>query len=53
MLNEVLLLLGGLALIIKGGDFFVAAAIRLAEFLRMPRVVAGSTLVSLATTTPE
>jgi cation:H+ antiporter len=53
MLNELLMLLGGLALIIKGGDFFVAAAIRLAEFLRMPRVVIGSTLVSLATTTPE
>lgn len=48
-----LMLLGGLALIVKGGDFFVAAAIRLAEFLRMPRVVVGSTLVSLATTTPE
>jgi cation:H+ antiporter len=47
------MLLGGLALIVKGGDFFVAAAIRLAEFLRMPRVVIGSTLVSLATTTPE
>ena len=47
------MLLGGLALIVKGGDFFVAAAIRLAEFLRMPRVVVGSTLVSLTTTTPE
>lgn len=47
------MLLGGLALIVKGGEFFVAAAIRLAEFLRMPRVVIGSTLVSLATTTPE
>jgi cation:H+ antiporter len=53
MSTELLMLLGGLALIIKGGDFFVAAAIRLAEFLRMPRVVIGSTLVSLATTTPE
>lgn len=53
MLLEILMLLGGLALIVKGGDFFVAAAIRLAEFLRMPRVVIGSTLVSLATTTPE
>lgn len=53
MLINILMLLGGLALIIKGGDFFVAAAIRLAEFLRMPRVVIGSTLVSLATTTPE
>jgi cation:H+ antiporter len=53
MLLDLLMLLGGLALIVKGGDFFVAAAIRLAEFLRMPRVVIGSTLVSLATTTPE
>lgn len=53
MLLDLLMLLGGLALIVKGGDFFVAAAIRLAEFLHMPRVVIGSTLVSLATTTPE
>lgn len=53
MLLDMLMLLGGLALIVKGGDFFVAAAIRLAEFMRMPRVVIGSTLVSLATTTPE
>lgn len=43
----------GLALIVKGGDLFVAASVRLAEYLRMPRVVIGSTLVSLATTTPE
>lgn len=53
MLQDALLLLGGLVLLIKGGDFFVAAAIRIAEFLRMPRVVIGSTLVSLTTTTPE
>ena len=53
MLLEMLMLMGGLALIVRGGGFFVAAAIRLAEFLRMPRVVIGSTLVSLATTTPE
>ncbi|MEO8350562.1 MAG: calcium/sodium antiporter [Chthoniobacteraceae bacterium] len=46
-------LIAGLLLIIKGGDWFVAAAVRLAEFLKMPRVVIGSTLVSLATTTPE
>lgn len=53
MLLDTLILLGGLALIVKGGEFFVAAAIRIAEFLRMPRVVVGSTLVSQATTTPE
>lgn len=53
MLPQVLLLLVGLALLVKGGDLFVSAAVRIAEFLRMPRVVIGSTLVSLATTTPE
>jgi len=46
-------LAGGLMHIIKGGDYFVAASVRIAEFLKMPRVVIGSTLVSLATTTPE
>lgn len=53
MTKEALLLLAGLVLIIKGGDWFVAASIRFAEFLRMPRVVIGSTLVSLTTTMPE
>ena len=48
-----LLLVLGLALLIKGGEIFVSASVRIAEFLRMPRVVIGSTLVSLATTTPE
>jgi cation:H+ antiporter len=53
MTQQVIWLLLGLALLVKGGDLFVSAAIRIAEFLRMPRVVIGSTLVSLATTTPE
>lgn len=53
MLKDLMLLFAGLFLIIRGGDFFVAAAVRLAEFLKMPRVVIGSTLVSLATTSPE
>lgn len=53
MILQVVLLLLGLVLLVKGGDLFVSAAIRIAEFLRMPRVVIGSTLVSLATTTPE
>lgn len=53
MLVDLLWLLAGLALVVKGGDYFVSASVRLAELLRMPRVVIGSTLVSLATTTPE
>ena len=53
MFLDMLLLLVGLALLTKGGGMFVAAAVRMAEFLRLPRVVIGSTLVSLATTMPE
>ncbi len=53
MLLDALLLLLGLALVVKGGDLFVSAAVRLAESLHVPRVVIGATLVSLATTSPE
>jgi cation:H+ antiporter len=53
MALQFLWLVIGLALLVKGGELFVSAAVRIAEYLRMPRVVIGSTLVSLATTTPE
>lgn len=53
MFSRILLLLAGIVLIIKGGDLFVSASIRTAEFLNVPRLVIGSTLVSLATTSPE
>jgi len=53
MNHPVLLLLAGLLLVIMGGDLFVSAAVRMATHLRLPKVVVGSTLVSLATTTPE
>jgi len=53
MWTDALWVVSGLALIIQGGNLFVAAAVRIAKFLRMPRVVVGTTLVSLATTTPE
>ncbi len=53
MIIQCLILVVSLALIIKGGDLFVSASVRIAEFLRLPRVVIGSTLVSLATTSPE
>ena len=53
IIGDLLLLGVGLALIIKGADRFVSSSVRIAELLRMPRVIIGSTLVSLATTTPE
>ena len=49
-----ILLLGlGIAIIIKGGDMFVTSSEAIATHARIPRVVIGGTLVSLATTAPE
>ncbi len=48
-----LLLILGLVLIIKGGDFFVDASVWIAEILHMPKFLIGATIVSLATTLPE
>lgn len=53
MITDLFILLAGLILIVRGGDLFVSAAVRTAAFLRLPRVVIGSTLVSLTTTMPE
>jgi len=43
----------GVLIIIKSGDLFVSASVAIASHLRIPRVVIGGTLVSLATTSPE
>lgn len=47
------LLLLGIALIVKGGDFFVDAASWIAEVSGLPQVLIGATIVSVATTLPE
>ncbi|MCR4771603.1 MAG: calcium/sodium antiporter [Oscillospiraceae bacterium] len=49
----ILLLLLGLALIIKGGDVFVDAAVWMAEATGIPKFIVGATVVSFATTLPE
>ena len=49
----ILLFLLGLALVIKGGDFFVDAATWIAEVSGIPKFLIGATIVSLATTLPE
>jgi len=48
-----LLFLLGMAIITKGADLFTDGAIRLAELTRIPKVIIGATVVSLATTAPE
>lgn len=47
------LLVVGLVLIIKGGDYFVDGASWLAEVSGIPKVIVGATIVSVATTLPE
>jgi cation:H+ antiporter len=43
----------GLSLIVKGGHYFVAASVAMAAHARLPRIVIGTTIVSIATTSPE
>jgi len=43
----------GLLAIIKGGDWFADSSIWFASYTRLPRVLIGATIVSLATTVPE
>lgn len=49
----VLLFLLGLLLIIKGGDWFVDAAVWFANLTGIPKFIIGATIVSVATTLPE
>ncbi len=53
MFWTVVLFIIGLAIIIKGGDWFVEAAVWLAEITGVPKLLIGATIVSLATTLPE
>ena len=53
MVWTVLLFLLGLVIIVKGGDWFVEAAVWLAEITGVPKILIGATVVSLATTLPE
>lgn len=50
---EFLLFAVGIALIVKGGDFFVDSASWIAEVSGIPKFIVGATIVSVATTMPE
>lgn len=49
----VLLFVAGLVLIVKCGDYFVDAAVWIAEVSGIPKFIVGATVVSIATTLPE
>jgi len=48
-----LLLLAGMLLIVKGGDWFTDAAVAIARATKIPPEIIGATIVSMATTFPE
>ena len=49
----VVLLIVGMALLIKGADFFVDGASSIAKALKVPTLIIGLTLVSIGTSLPE
>ena len=51
--DYVFLLVFGLLLLIKGGDWFVDAATSIAKRFKLPELLIGATVVSIGTTLPE
>ena len=51
--NNIYLLIFGLLLLIKGGDWFVDAATGIAKRFKLPELLIGATVVSIGTTLPE
>ena len=50
---NILLLLVGFVLLIKGADFFVDGSSSIAKLLKVPSVVIGLTIVAMGTSAPE
>ena len=53
MYTHILIFIIGIVLIIKSADLFTAGAEGIAVAFRIPQIVIGATIVSLATTAPE
>lgn len=51
--GSLLLFAVGVLLLIKGGDWFVDAAVGVAKRFRVPEIIIGATVVSIGTTLPE
>lgn len=48
-----LLLAAGVGVLVKSADWFTEAAVEIARRMRVPELIVGATLVSMATTLPE
>ena len=51
--GSLLLFAVGVALLIKGGDWFVDSAVGIAKRFKVPEIIIGATVVSIGTTLPE
>ena len=50
---QVILLIIGFAMLIKGADIFVDASVNIARWLKIPSVIIGLTIVAMGTSAPE
>ena len=50
---DIFLLLGGLIVLIKGGDFLIKSALKIADKLHVTPLVAGLTIIAFGTSCPE
>lgn len=53
MVLSIALLLVGMALLVKGADWFVSGSSKIAKALKIPPLIIGLTLVSMGTSAPE
>ena len=53
MVWDILMLIAGFVLLVKGADFFVDGAASLAKRLGIPQLVIGLTIVAMGTSLPE
>lgn len=52
-MKDIILLIIGMILLIKGADWFVSGSSKIAKALKIPSLVIGLTLVSMGTSAPE
>ncbi len=53
MLKDILILIVGFVLLIKGADYFVEGSSSVAKLLKIPSIVVGLTVVAMGTSLPE
>lgn len=53
MALDIVLLIAGMVLLVKGADWFVSGSSAIAKALKIPSLIIGLTLVSLGTSAPE